>query len=331
MLQRPPAYEGKEPYVFISYSHNDKERVYPLIQQLQDRGVRVWYDEGIELGSHWDYVIPRRIHASAYVVCFITESFLESENCLDEMFFARDEKKGPLIIYMDQVKLPMELRFRYGRFHAWSRDRFTDEASFIEELYTSEVLRPCLGTAEKKEPDIQPEALYNQGVCHENKQEYAQALECYRQAADRGHLGAMTQIGYCYEKGYGVEENMVEAVNWYRKAAEKGNTTAQTSLGNCYYYGRGVSKDYIQAVQWYRKAAEAGDAKGQNNLGVCYALGEGVPKDDTQAVCWYTKSAEQGYAIAQNNLGNCYYSGRGVQRTTPRRCTGIPNPPNRAT
>ena len=78
MLQRPAAYEGKEPYVFISYSHRDAERVYPLISQLQSRGMRVWYDEGIEVGSHWDYVIPQHIQDSACMICFITESFRQT-------------------------------------------------------------------------------------------------------------------------------------------------------------------------------------------------------------------------------------------------------------
>lgn len=33
-------FEGSEPYVFVSYAHADKERVVPLIQGLQRRGIR---------------------------------------------------------------------------------------------------------------------------------------------------------------------------------------------------------------------------------------------------------------------------------------------------
>ena len=54
MQQRPKAYQGAEPHVFISYSHKDDAIVYPIIEQLQQRGLRLWYDEGIEVGSHWD-------------------------------------------------------------------------------------------------------------------------------------------------------------------------------------------------------------------------------------------------------------------------------------
>ena len=36
------AYDGMEPYVFISYSHRDSNAVVPLIQNLQNRNFRVW-------------------------------------------------------------------------------------------------------------------------------------------------------------------------------------------------------------------------------------------------------------------------------------------------
>ena len=45
------AYDGMEPYVFISYSHRDSNAVVPLIQNLQNRNFRVWYDDGVEVGS----------------------------------------------------------------------------------------------------------------------------------------------------------------------------------------------------------------------------------------------------------------------------------------
>lgn len=35
MAQRPTAYQGRDPYVFISYAHKDADIVYPLITQLQ--------------------------------------------------------------------------------------------------------------------------------------------------------------------------------------------------------------------------------------------------------------------------------------------------------
>ena len=36
--KRPGVYLGKEPFIFISYSHKDTDRVMPMIEGLQRRG-----------------------------------------------------------------------------------------------------------------------------------------------------------------------------------------------------------------------------------------------------------------------------------------------------
>lgn len=38
-----PAYKGDEPYVFVSYAHDDSSQVYPEITRLHDQGFNVWY------------------------------------------------------------------------------------------------------------------------------------------------------------------------------------------------------------------------------------------------------------------------------------------------
>ena len=132
------------------------------------------------------------------------------------------------------------------------------------------------------------------------------ASELYQRGAkfaDQGSPAAQTCRGVCYEKGYGVDKDLVEAVKWYRKAAEQEFPVAQYNLGRCYTNGNGVPQDHAEAVKWYRKAAEQEYPIAQNSLGVCYANGTGVDKDILNRVFWYSKAAEQGYAMAQYNLG----------------------------
>ena len=69
-----------------------------------------------------------------------------------------------------------------------------------------------------------------------------------------------------YEKGEGVKQDYKEAFEWFRKAAEQGNTKAQFNLGLMYYKGQGVKQDYTEAAKWYRKAAAQGYAAAQSNL-----------------------------------------------------------------
>ena len=53
-MERPfPAYKGDEPYIFVSYAHEDDDTVYPEIQWLNDQGFNIWWDEGISGGTKW--------------------------------------------------------------------------------------------------------------------------------------------------------------------------------------------------------------------------------------------------------------------------------------
>lgn len=114
---------------------------------------------------------------------------------------------------------------------------------------------------------------------------------------------------------YYNENDYANAFELFKKAAQQDNAAAQNNLGNCYYYGHGVIQNYGTAVSWYGKAAEQGDADAQNNLGNCYYLGNGVAQSNNTAVAWYRKAAEQGNAEGQYNLGNCYWNAIGVEQS----------------
>ena len=49
-----------------------------------------------------------------------------------------------------------------------------------------------------------------------------------------GHAQAQDNLGEAYEEGLGVHQDYVEAVQWYRKAAEQGLANAQYNLGVMY-------------------------------------------------------------------------------------------------
>ena len=92
----------------------------------------------------------------------------------------------------------------------------------------------------------------------------------------------------------GVPQDFEEAAEWYRKAAEQGDAQAQFNLGHCYERGQGVPQDFSEAVKWYRKAAEQGHTSAQENLGACYANGRAVIDDPVQAYPWVKLAEERG-------------------------------------
>ena len=60
-----------------------------------------------------------------------------------------------------------------------------------------------------------------------------------------------------YDNGQGVTQDYAEALQWYRKAAEQGVADAQYNLVSMYYDGQGVTQDYVQAYIWLNIAASS--------------------------------------------------------------------------
>ena len=85
------------------------------------------------------------------------------------------------------------------------------------------------------------------------------AFAMFQKIAEKtGFALAENIVGFCFDKGTGVEQNLAKAVEWYTKAAEKGHSAAMKFLGYCSEKGRGVEQNLAKALEWYTKAQDAG-------------------------------------------------------------------------
>ena len=129
------AYNGDKPFAFISYSHKDPDLVLPIVSQMQADGFRVWYDEGIKPGTDWDEFIASRINKSSYFIAFLSENYLNSSNCKDEMNYARDHVDNILLVYLEPVSLPSGMEMRFGRTQAILAYNYEVKHEFFNKLY----------------------------------------------------------------------------------------------------------------------------------------------------------------------------------------------------
>lgn len=102
--------------------------------------------------------------------------------------------------------------------------------------------------------------------------------------------------------GNGVEQDYVQAANWYKMAAEQGSARAQHNLALMYENGYGVTRNLREAAKWYRMAADQGNAGSQNNLAALYEIGEGVLQDEAIALALYRQAAKGGDENAVSNV-----------------------------
>jgi hypothetical protein len=104
------AYAGSDSYVFVCYSHDDKQSVYPEIEWLQQQRVNVWYDEGISAGTNWRAATGDFLLGASHVVFYISEHALASDHCNREISLALDEGQNIVPIYLEDVGLTSDLK-----------------------------------------------------------------------------------------------------------------------------------------------------------------------------------------------------------------------------
>jgi TPR repeat protein len=132
---------------------------------------------------------------------------------------------------------------------------------------------------------------YNELSGSQEPEYQARMLTELRTRVERGEAAAQYALGNLYYRGVdGVVKNRQEAVNWYREAADRGHTGAQLMLGLCYLHGEGTAQNYEKSIPWLRKVAAQGNQKAQFYLGLDYAEGSlGVKRDMTdhfQYLAW---------------------------------------------
>ena len=104
------AYNGHEPYLFVSYSHRDSKKVYPILDALHDKKYRIWYDESCENGNDFREELRHRIENAEAVILFVSAASMDSPFCGMEVIVARENGKRLYPIYLDDAKVPHRLQ-----------------------------------------------------------------------------------------------------------------------------------------------------------------------------------------------------------------------------
>ena len=118
------AYTGVEPYIFVSYSHRDIERVYPILDDLYDKKFRLWYDESCEVGNDFRDELRTRIKNSEGVILFVSKASMASPFCGMEIIVARENGKRLYPIYLDDADVPPAFEILLANTHHGSVDNY---------------------------------------------------------------------------------------------------------------------------------------------------------------------------------------------------------------
>ena len=98
-----PVLTGKR--YFISYKSDDTKRVGEITRRLNERGVPMWYDYGIEKGEKWNQQINRAIKESEAFILFATKALFSAEDTWvrKEFNIAKMYRKKKYVVWLDSV------------------------------------------------------------------------------------------------------------------------------------------------------------------------------------------------------------------------------------
>jgi pSer/pThr/pTyr-binding forkhead associated (FHA) protein len=103
---QPTASDLNLPSVFLSYSHQDKEFVRRLANDLRRQRVRVWFDERLRGGKEWEAQLLQAIQQSSAFGLVISPNSLSSKYVKWEIKQARAAKK-PIFPLLHQPTTPV--------------------------------------------------------------------------------------------------------------------------------------------------------------------------------------------------------------------------------
>ncbi len=149
-------YEGNQPYIFVSYAHKDSDLVFPIIEELDRRGYRVWYDVGVAPGSEWPEDIATHLAGCYLTISCISPRYILSDNCRRELTFALSKRKNFLAVMVEPTEMSLGLEMQLSAQLMLMRYNYATDAQFFKKLCSCPDLEPCRERSVWDDPDPVP-------------------------------------------------------------------------------------------------------------------------------------------------------------------------------
>lgn len=156
-----------------------------------------------------------------------------------------------------------------------------------------------------KSPCKHLESMTKMGKYYLDRQQYDQAYKYINEAAMENYSEALTEMATMYRKGWGpLEPNNEKAVECYKKAIEVDDDGfAHVSLGYMYERGYGIEENLERAFYHYKIASSKGQEYGSAKIGLFYQYGNSVVERDwRESLRWLRLAQHQNYDQAEHHI-----------------------------
>ncbi len=157
--------------------------------------------------------------------------------------------------------------------------------------------------------------LYRHGLGGLEK-DLTKAVALLGKAAELGNEYSVNSLVEIYKGKEIGEPNKAKIIEWLRYGAERNYRGSLSDLGYAYQHGIGIEKDIQKAIELYQKGIDQGSASAKSNLGYLYLMGEGVPKEYTKAMKLFQEAADENHIVGIINLAVMHFNGLGCDRNS---------------
>lgn len=126
------------------------------------------------------------------------------------------------------------------------------------------------------------------------------AFEYYQIAVNLNNTDALNNLGFCFMKGIGTEQNFEAARTCFLKGIALGSKITTYNLYIMYRDGLGVKPDLKQAIEYLYLAEGIEDDEIHHNLGVHYYK-DILPRDLNRACYYFEKALKKGNTGSARN------------------------------
>ena len=116
----------------------------------------------------------------------------------------------------------------------------------------------------------------------------------WRAAADQGDAIGQFFVGYCYQHGLTVPEDLTTAFDWFTKSAAQKNSDAMFEVAMCGALGLGTQQNPLVYARWINEAVAAGNSSAEVAMGIGMMAFPIGPTDKEQGKQHIAKAAAAG-------------------------------------
>ena len=128
-------YREDDPFLFISYRHEDDAFVYPDLRQLYQAGLQFWYDDRLEDGENWEERVKSVILKPNCkgVIFYFSENSIESQAIQTEIKCFKDvtEVRKDFILRIISIRGRMPMQMLWDYIHS---KKINSESDFINKV-----------------------------------------------------------------------------------------------------------------------------------------------------------------------------------------------------